>query len=473
MYRKTIISLFLAVAVAVAGYAAPYKTSLDSLDVVTDTFMIADTVAKDSVKVRDKGFDVRKYLNSSRQKTPAHTVFNRKSFFSNTFIGVQGSAFKIFNPDYGFGPKAAGVIGKWVHPAVGIRLGAGLGYWNDSFDSVKIRDLDLTASVLFNMMSYLGGYNTARFCEMSVVAGAGFSYVWKSTGERGDAFSGHVGLNFDIRVFDRLHLFIEPQLNLYFNPPQGSSNRGLALSSAGDWRSYMTAFNGAVGLTYNFGQTRPETERMSGNWKDPKLDWNGYFVSALGGIQLLTNSRLVWKSNMNAGERIGMHFSFGGGRWFNEYIGLRVSAAYSRNNWVKYLSERPLHTRYVSIRLEGMLDVLNMGRSFYNKSKGVSDPVEPLFGLSILAGPQVGHIMKYDRTFIINEHYTGLTGALQARFRVHKWVSVIAEPRFTIIPYNAPNGDPHGANADQNYYDALMNFNVGLEVRIPSYHKSR
>lgn len=478
MIRKIIISLCLTVLSCVVCSAVPYRAVLDSLDVVADSVSVDSLDVNDSTdakntgkEVRDKGFDVSPLLNGTRYKAPAHTAFNKNSFFSNTFIGVRASTIKVMTPDYGFGPTAGGVIGKWVHPAVAVRLGAGLGYWYDNFDARKIRAIDLSADVMFNMMSYVGGYNTARFCEMSVVGGLGYTHVWKKLADHGDALSAHVGLNFDMRIYDRLHLFVEPQVNLFFNPRHGSPRKGIAISSAGDWRSYMPAFNTFVGLAYNFGQTKPQVQRLSGSWKNPKLDWNGYYVSALAGLQFQSNSRLVWKGNMSAGERVGMHYSLGGGRWFNEFLAVRVSASYSQNNWVKYLSAKPLRSRYMSVRLEGVLDVLNMGRHLYGKSIGIENPDDCFFGLAILAGPEMGHMVKHDKTSKVHDHYVGLVGGLQARFRVHKWVSVIAEPRFTVVPYTAPNSDVDAPNDNRNYYDALLNFNVGIEVRIPARHK--
>lgn len=478
MIRKIIISFCLTVLSCVVCSAVPYRAVLDSLDVVADSVSVDSLDVNDSTdakntgkEVRDRGFDVSSLLNGTRYKAPAHTEFNKNSFFSNTFIGVRASTIKVMTPDYGFGPTAGGVIGKWVHPAVAVRLGAGLGYWYDNFDARKIRAIDLSADVMFNMMSYVGGYNTARFCEMSVVGGLGYTHVWKKLADHGDALSAHVGLNFDMRIYDRLHLFVEPQVNLFFNPRHGSPRKGIAISSAGDWRSYMPAFNTFVGLAYNFGQTKPQVQRLSGSWKNPKLDWNGYYVLALAGLQFQSNSRLVWKGNMSAGERVGMHYSLGGGRWFNEFLAVRVSASYSQNNWVKYLSAKPLRSRYMSVRLEGVLDVLNMGRHLYGKSIGVENPDDCFFGLAILAGPEMGHMVKHDKTSKVHDHYVGLVGGLQARFRVHKWVSVIAEPRFTVVPYTAPNSDVDAPNDNRNYYDALLNFNVGLEVRIPARHK--
>ena len=125
------------------------------------------------------------------------------------------------------------------------------------------------------------------------------------------------------------------------------------------------------------------------------------------------------------------------------------------------------------MRLEGMLDVLNMVRYFRNKSNGVSDDVEPLFGLALLAGPEMGRMRKNDRNkMMVQEYYVGLAGGLQARFRLHKWVSALVEPRFTLVPYTAPHVDIEAPSDRMNYYDALLNINLGLEVNIPALHRS-
>ena len=64
--------------------------------------------------------------------------------------------------------------------------------------------------------------------------------------------------------------------------------------------------------------------------------------------------------------------------------------------------------------------------------------------------------------------YVGLAGGLQARFRVNEWISVLAEPRVTIVPHSAPNNAKvvHGARV--NTVDGIMSFNAGLEIRIPT-----
>ena len=486
MHRRIIISLCLALMSFSAGYAMPSTQVPDTLDMMLDTAMFAEPVVKDSVKIWDKGFDVKNYLNTVRSKAPTYTQFNNENFFSNVFVGVRGSSVKLINSDYCFGQVAGLVLGKWFHTAAAVRLGMSipplpkepLAYWYDNFDARRIRAFEMSADVMFNLMSYLYGYDTRRFCELSVFGGIDYVHVWKPSADpakkadKGDAFSLHAGVNVDMRVFDRLHLFIEPQVNLYFNPRQGASNKGIAISSAGDWKSYSTAFRTTVGLAYNFGQTKPDTKRLSGSYRDPDLDWNGYFISALAGLQFQLNSSLVWRRNMKAGERVGKHFAFGGGRWYNEYFGLRLSASYAENPWVKYLNSKPLATQYISMRLEGMLDVLNMYRYFWDDSKGLSSDIGSMFGLSLILGPEMGRMSKKDiNNSLIRAYYVGATVGIQGRCQFHKWVTAVLEPRVSFVPYTAPHADIAAPSDNMNYCDVLFNLNIGLEVRIPAWHK--
>lgn len=475
MYRRIVISFCLAVAFGVAGYAAPGIPVADTLDVFDDAALYSD-LPKDTAKVWDRGFDVRNYLNSTRYRIPGHTIFNQKSFFSNTFVGVRGSVVKLLGEEYGYGPAVGGVVGKWLNPAIGIRLGADIGYWKDNFDARKIRELGLSADVMFNLMSHLDGYNTARFFEISMVAGLGLTHVWKTMSATdavkpaGNAISGRLGLNLNMRVFDRLHLYLEPQIDMYLNPLKASWGKGLALSEAGKWNAYTRVFNTTVGLTYNFGQTMPEVERLSGSWRDPESEWNGYFLSVLGGSMFLFNSPNSWASDMATAERFGTQFSVGGGRWFNDYFALRLSAAFSKNNWLNFLSDRQWTSRYISMRLDGMLDVLNLGRRIYNNSKGLSNSDDPLFGLSILAGPEMGQIVKVTPSETFRDYYVGVGAGLQARLRVLKWLTLLAEPRYTFVPYSTTNTVEGSTSLKKNYRDGIMSVNLGLEARIPSYH---
>ena len=87
-------------------------------------------------------------------------------------------------------------------------------------------------------------------------------------------------------------------------------------------------------------------------------------------------------------------------------------------------------------------------------------------GCSVLAGPEVGLFSKRDFDFRFGGYYVGLTAGLHADCRLGKRLSLFAEPRFSLIPYSAPNDDSTSTYASRNYYDALLNFNIGIEVDL-------
>ena len=78
MYGRILISFCVAVLFSAVGYTMPHVPVADSLDVALDSMYAAENVVTDSIKVWDKGFDVRNYLNPTRQKMPVHTVFSTK-----------------------------------------------------------------------------------------------------------------------------------------------------------------------------------------------------------------------------------------------------------------------------------------------------------------------------------------------------------------------------------------------------------
>ena len=96
---------------------------------------------------------------------------------------------------------------------------------------------------MFNFSSYLGGYRPSRLCEISGVAGIGYSYLWRKE-HSGHAATAHIGMNFNLHILKDVDLFVEPLFLL--------SSDGLAIARTNNWRRYFGAFNGSVGMSYRF-----------------------------------------------------------------------------------------------------------------------------------------------------------------------------------------------------------------------------
>ena len=62
--------------------------------------------------------------------------------------------------------------------------------------------------------------------------------------------------------------------------------------------------------------------------------------------------------------------------------------------------------------------------------------------------------------------YIGITGGVQLKFDLGKKVRIFMEPRCSIVPYNGISYDRTTLNDYVNYYDGLINLNLGLEFDL-------
>lgn len=405
------------------------------------------------VKVRDRGFDVSKMINARRARAADVTPFENKPFFKNTFASFRVSSLTMSNDDYSSGLQGGVSFGKWIHQDHGVRLNLDMGQWYDNFDVEPIIGTELSASYLFNLTSYAFGYRTNRLLEASVVGGLGYAnsilteFREGQTGDRmGHAFSGHVGAHINLRLFKNIDFFLEPQLVLYTN--------GIAVSNAGNWRSRMSAFRGSFGLTYNIQQSYLEDS--------PALfdRSQGYFVSLMMGPNY-QNSRLVYET-VGLGRSLGVQVALSVGKYYTDYFAVRYSAAYTRGTWIAYVNDT-YNCNYFSARAEGMFDVVRLVQRL--ASGGTPEKLSP-FSASVLFGPEVGYMYKVDILEVIKDFYMGMSCGLQAKYRLTDRLSLFLEPRFSIIPYDAPANDPTTLNDHRNYWDGVINLNAGIEFNL-------
>ena len=485
--------------------AAVVDVAVDSLSESADTaFVSTDDIRKnfatqqqDTVKkVVDRGRDVSRLVNSRRQRSVDVTPFVSQKFMDNTFVSLRATTLKLASEDYSFGMQGGLSVGKWLHEDHGVRVNLDCGTWTDNFDVSPITGMELSASYLFNLTSYVGGYRTNRLAEIFIVAGAGYSnsMLSKRTGVEmgtlrvGHAFTGHVGANLNLRLFRNFDFFVEPQAVLYTN--------GMAVSYAGNWRSWMAAFRASFGLTYNISPSpSPDSYRLL-----PRTD--GWFVTVLGGPHF-QNSEMVY-TRLGADNALGVHGAIGLGKYYTEYFAVRYTASFCRGSWREYDGEE-MPCNYFTARAEAMIDAVGLvklainapgarkkaakatGRSGASsasdaaggagaldgasgarsrKLSGRLSERRPFFSASLLIGPEIGYMHKVDQTLVVATPYIGLTGGIQAKFNLTPRFSLFAEPRFSLLPYDAPANDPTTLNDNRNYYDSILNFNLGIEFLL-------
>ncbi|MBQ7877323.1 MAG: hypothetical protein IJ314_02855 [Bacteroidales bacterium] len=370
------------------------------------------------------GFDAGKMVGAGRYRPKAHTEFVNDRFSDNLSLTLDGIWGIPRSDDYGFPTGARLSLLKGISPSVAVRLNLGGGYVYYNRNASRLSELSASVSGLFNLSSYILGYDRTRFCELSTVIGLGYSYTGHMVPEH--FFVADIGLNVNMRVSDRFSISVEPCLPIHLN------GKGLAYG-----------FSAGIGVGYDFSRN---ALKPSGAGK--------YFISLMGGGQF-QNSSLVRETGIR--NSLGMHYSVGFGRIFKDFFALRFSAAYSHDIWAEYYGGFKMPAKYYALRMEALFDILRLAT---RKSSNLR------FGLGLVAGPEFGYMSKVDIESELGNHYVGIGMGVRADCRLCKWMGLFVEPRYSIIPYPASNDVPTSSNAYRNYFDSLFNFNAGIEIYL-------
>ena len=388
----------------------------------------AEKSNKPKTSIDNQWRDASNYVGMRRARPKSHTLFVNEKAVDNLFLGVLGSASIPKTEDYGFMYGAGASALKWLTYSVGLRVDIEGGYRNSNMTGDRVPSLSAGASALFNVTSYIAGYDKRRFCEVSTVMGIGYSCWWDLMTTH--YFTGNVGANVNFRINDRFSLYVEPYLPLHLGV--GGLDYGFATK---------------VGAYYDFS-TQVYEPTIAGK----------YYVKFSAGVQT-QNSELIKIARQKAYNTAGMSFTLGAGRRFEDYFALQLSAVYSRHIWTVYYGGLRMPANYYAFRVEGVFDPL---RLIMNKCGKEDFPL----GCGIVLGPEAGCMFKRDLDENMVKHYVGFTGALQVNYRVAERYSIFMEPRMRILPYSAPHDVSTANNAYRNYYDGLFNFNVGLEIDL-------
>ena len=429
--RKAIFSIVIVLAGCLCASAKPgylVSFSADTADVqVADTVELSDSAymamkaaesAAKGKKVVEKGVDVSHMISARRQRAVDVSEFTSDPFMANTFTSLRFTTTKMMSKDYGFGLMGGASFGKWLHEDHAVRLTYSIGKWQDNRDGMPITGHELDASYIFNLSSYVGGYRTNRFCELMIVSGV------------------------KMRLFKNIDFFVEPLANIYTN--------GIAVSKAGNWRSWMSSFQATCGLSYNIMQS------PSGDSRALKGREDGWFISFEAGPHF-QNSRHVYE--MLKSKATGIHVGLGIGKYYTDYFAMRYSGTFARGGWVIYHGvEYP--SNYFALRIEGMLDLVALIQ--HARHKETTSP----FALSLLFGPEIGYMHKKDEKLVVGSAYMGLTGGIQAKYYFTDRFALFVEPRFSVVPYDAPLHQQTSSNFYRNYYDGLVNLNFGIEFKL-------
>ena len=223
---------------------------------------------------------------------------------------------------------------------------------------------------------------------------------------------------------------------------------GIDHSADVNWHGYDVGYGGMMGLTYRF---LPEGSEFPGSRSGVEEET---FLSVAVGQQFQL-SDLV--QEMGIGNSLGTHVGVSWGKWLTSMFAMRVSCFMGSDKWREYEDGSDDKTRYLGLRVEGMLDLCALVRGKRGN-----------FSLPLLFGPEIGAMNKAEREDNLRRAYLGLTGGLQLKYRVLENVSLFLESRYSLVPYShsVPSEIEGRGDIRTNYYDDVFNFNIGVEFKL-------
>ena len=405
---------------------------------------------KDTVSA---GFDATRQMFQKRYQHPDAVPFDTL-WKNNVYISLFGGMDKMIprgNTDFNTGP-AGGIAASWQFaPAHALRASLLAGNFSRKIDNETLMRFGLQADYLLNVSSYVNGYNPGRIFEFLTVAGVGYQ-LSSLAGRTEHVADQHLGFQLKLHPTAHVDFYLEPRFTIMSD--------GIDHSFQKNWHKYDMTYGATVGMNYRLKAWKPfgKIRILEGN---RFLD--NTFVSVAAGGQLQA-SRLT--SEIGLVNSVGPHISLSAGKWLIPAFGLRLSAFKSSDTWHKKVTASSANSAgeefyemsaYAGGRLEGMLDATY----FFNGRQ-----VNPKFSVNILAGGELGYILKENGYRPAKGGYTGFTGGVQLKYRLFGDVSLFVEPRTSLASYSLKTSEKEeGRYVAKKFTDNLYSINVGIEIR--------
>ena len=405
---------------------------------------------KDTVSA---GFDATRQMFQKRYQHPDAVPFDTL-WKNNVYISLFGGMDKMIprgNTDFNTGP-AGGIAASWQFaPAHALRASLLAGNFSRKIDNETLMRFGLQADYLLNVSSYVNGYNPGRIFEFLTVAGVGYQ-LSSLAGRTEHVADLHLGFQLKLHPTAHVDFYLEPRFTIMSD--------GIDHSFQKNWHKYDMTYGATVGMNYRLKAWKPfgKIRILEGN---RFLD--NTFVSVAAGGQLQA-SRLT--SEIGLVNSVGPHISLSAGKWLIPAFGLRLSGFKSSDTWHKKVTASSASSAgeefyemsaYAGGRLEGMLDATY----FFNGRQ-----VNPKFSVNVLAGGELGYILKENGYRPAKGGYTGFTGGVQLKYRLFGDVSLFVEPRTSLASYSLKTSEKEeGRYVAKKFTDNLYSINVGIEIR--------
>ncbi len=160
------------------------------------------------------GLGYRMYREGRWTRSVDNSAFVNNRFRDNMFVSLGGGIATATTDPHKFTDNLSGMyslsVGKWFTAVSGLRLKASAGDIKQPRTRYVIGILDL--DYMFNVNSFLNGYDPDRKIETNVMVG--ISGAYGDTGNRHFFAGMHAGMQWQWNVSHRVGLYLEPQVHV-------------------------------------------------------------------------------------------------------------------------------------------------------------------------------------------------------------------------------------------------------------------
>ncbi|HIT84136.1 MAG TPA: hypothetical protein IAA99_08095, partial [Candidatus Avibacteroides faecavium] len=381
------------------------------------------------------------FVHQSRYRAKGEVEFVNRSFLDNFYVGINGGLTGLIHREgieMETGTQFGVTATKYFLPWSGLRLSLSYAKSRSKLDKLDWHNYGIALDHVFNLSSYIDGFDPFRSWEILTTEGIGLSRS-RLGDETGTAFDAHLGLQFKVNTGTRLDIYVEPRINIYSD--------GIDVSGRQNWRRYDIGYGALLGATYRLGTAYERGERGGGS-----SFWDRAFIDFSSGTQMMLSSAARQMGYVRA---MGNSGSIGIGAWLGEAVAFRLSGFAAYNGWQPRTAGGGIDriAAYAGGRVELMLDPVAIAT--HDKDR---------YPLSVqpLAGVELGYALKQDGQ-INSTSYVGFTAGLRLKHRLSNEVAWFVEPRYSIVPYSYYHTTFYGVNEEYDFADRLLSVNIGLE----------
>ena len=325
---------------------------------------------------------------------------------------------------------------------------------------------------LFDVSSYINGYNPSRRLSVSTILGVGGMYSRFITNQgaafaRGKSLEGHAGIQLRVLAGSQGALNFEPYIGMASDPYDASETR--------NWRKYDGFYGANLTYTYYFrnnyspesrlriieNRLRPEemtADSVLFSWRTP------FFIEASNSIKASTDGLSSPFDHMGNGFTISL------GQWFSPAVGVRLSVASENATSHEYLEKakdmnggkadkntRYFISNYKFARAEGLFNPFGLNHYYDWNSQ---------FGMYVLAGLQYGYISMpvEEGNDWIRKRTHGYSAGVHLFTKLSKDLQFFIEPRFEHNSYHLPYWPSHADVRFTREKDDAVTLNFGITV---------